>query len=711
MPPAGSGDLGKRQSALNSVEQSPSILRIPLRRPGQNAQFATILANENSRRQTQNLACLFQTLEDRGFVIGVERQILGPDFLEESFWPVKPRGIDIHRYHRKILRAELVLQTVERRHFQPARHAPRRPKIEYHRPSFEIGQTCFCPVRRGKAQLRKRFWLGCQCQGGYLAMNERLKPLGRLCCVGTRRINGGVLAARRFAHVYDKQKKREAGHGQCRKGTSRRKKGRKTRAGIRLGHSDNNFLDEHATMSNKMWGGRFSASPSAIMEEINASIGFDFRLALQDIEGSKAHAAMLAQTGILTHVDAEEIGKGLDEIAREIEAGTFKFSCALEDIHMNIEARLAELIGPVAGRLHTARSRNDQVALDFRLWLRDSIAALDQQLHGLQRALAEKALSHAASIMPGFTHMQPAQPVTFGHHLLAYVEMFWRDRLRFRDARTRLNESPLGAAALAGTSFPIDRAMTAKALGFDRPTANSLDSVADRDFVLETLSAAAICAIHLSRLAEEIVLWAGPQFGFVTLSDQFSTGSSIMPQKRNPDAAELIRAKAGRIVGALNALLIVMKGLPLAYAKDLQEDKEGTFDALNSLSLCLFAMAGMAGDLTPNTMRMKAAARSGYATATDLADWLVRAQKIPFREAHHITGRLVAIAEAQKKGLEKLSLAEMQAVEPRITEDVFRVLSVENSVRSRKSFGGTAPKNVRTQARRWLTRLKREKPV
>jgi argininosuccinate lyase len=460
-------------------------------------------------------------------------------------------------------------------------------------------------------------------------------------------------------------------------------------------------------MTNKMWGGRFARGPGAIMEEINASIGFDFRLALQDIAGSKAHAAMLGQTRILERADAQAISNGLDEIAREIEAGSFNFSRAFEDIHMNIEARLTELIGPTAGRLHTARSRNDQVALDFRLWIRDTIDALDQQLRGLQRALAEKALAHAASVMPGFTHLQPAQPVTFGHHLLAYVEMLARDRSRLGDARSRLNESPLGAAALAGTSFPIDRAMTAKALGFDRPTANSLDSVADRDFVLETLSAAAICAIHLSRFAEEIVLWATPQFGFVSLSDAFSTGSSIMPQKRNPDAAELIRAKAGRIVGALNALLIVMKGLPLAYSKDLQEDKEGTFDALHSLSICLAAMTGMVGDLVPDLKRMKAAAGFGYATATDLADWLVRTLKLPFREAHHITGRLVAIADEQKKDLEKLSLAEMRAVEPRISQEVFAVLGVENSVRSRTSFGGTAPKNVRAQARLWLRRLKK----
>jgi argininosuccinate lyase len=460
-------------------------------------------------------------------------------------------------------------------------------------------------------------------------------------------------------------------------------------------------------MSNKMWGGRFASGPNAIMEEINASISFDFRLAMHDIDGSKAHVAMLAQIGILQRADAQVIDNGLDEIAREIETGTFKFSRALEDIHMNIEARLAELIGPVAGWLHTARSRNDQVALDFRLWIRDSIDALDRQLHALQSALAEKALAHAASVMPGFTHLQPAQPITFGHHLLAYVEMFARDRSRLRDARARLNESPLGAAALAGTSFPIDRAMTAKALGFDRSTANSLDSVSDRDFVLETLSAAAICAIHLSRFAEEIVLWATPQFGFVTLSDKFSTGSSIMPQKRNPDAAELIRAKAGRVIGALNALLIVMKGLPLAYSKDLQEDKEGTFDALHSLSLCLAAMTGMVCDLTPDLDRMKAGAGSGYATATDLADWLVRELKIPFREAHYVTGRIVAVAAAQKKGLEELSLAEMRAVEPRISEAVFAVVAVDNSVRSRSSFGGTAPKNVRAQAKLWLKRLKK----
>ena len=457
-----------------------------------------------------------------------------------------------------------------------------------------------------------------------------------------------------------------------------------------------------------MWGGRFASGPDAIMEEINASIGFDYRLALQDIAGSKAHVAMLAGAGIVTAKDAAAITKGLTAIAAEIESGTFTFSRALEDIHMNVELRLAALIGPAAGRLHTARSRNDQVALDFRLWVRDAIDGLDRQIGELQLALAEKALKHAASVMPGFTHMQSAQPVTFGHHLLAYVEMFARDRGRFRDARARLNECPLGAAALAGTSFPIDRAATARALGFDRPTANSLDSVSDRDFVLESLSAAAICAVHLSRFAEEIVLWATPQFGFAALSDKFSTGSSIMPQKRNPDAAELVRGKAGRIIGALTALLIVMKGLPLTYSKDMQEDKEGAFDALQSLSLCLAAMTGMVADLTPDLERMKAAAGAGFATATDLADWLVRALGLPFREAHHVTGRLVAAAAAQNKGLEELTLAEMQSVEPGITAEVFGVLGVEKSVRSRVSYGGTAPANVRAQARRWLARLKKE---
>ena len=457
--------------------------------------------------------------------------------------------------------------------------------------------------------------------------------------------------------------------------------------------------------SNKMWGGRFGADPDPIMAEINASIDFDRHLYRQDIAASKAHAAMLAKTGIITAQDAKRIAHGLDTILSEIEAGKFTFKRALEDIHMNVENRLAELIGPAAGRLHTARSRNDQVATDFRLWVRDWLDGIDAALAAYQRALAEKALEHAATVMPGFTHLQTAQPVTFGHHLLAYVEMVARDRGRFADARGRLNESPLGAAALAGTSFPIDRAMTAKALGFARPMANSLDAVADRDFVLETLSACAITAVHLSRFAEEIVIWSSPLVGLVRLSDKFTTGSSIMPQKRNPDAAELVRARTGRVVGALTALLMVMKGLPLAYQKDMQEDKEGTIDALGTLAVSIGAMTGMVRDLEPDLARMRQAAGEGYATATDLADWLVRTLKLPFREAHHVTGRIVAAAAKAGVTLDKLPLAAMQAIEPRITGAVFRVLSVEKSVKSREVYGGTAPKNVRAQAKRWLKRL------
>lgn len=457
-----------------------------------------------------------------------------------------------------------------------------------------------------------------------------------------------------------------------------------------------------------MWGGRFETGPDAIMEEINASIGFDQRLYAQDIAGSKAHASMLAAQGIIDKADAEKIVAGLDTILSEIESGGFTFQRALEDIHMNVESRLATLLGPAAGRLHTARSRNDQVATDFRLYVRDTVDTLDAQLKDLQQALAEKALIHSGTVMPGFTHLQTAQPVTFGHHLLAYVEMIGRDRGRLADARKRLNECPLGAAALAGTSFPIDRFATASALGFDRPTANSLDSVSDRDFVLETLAAASICAMHMTRFAEEIVIWTSPLVGLVKLSDRFTTGSSIMPQKRNPDAAELVRGKIGRIAGAFSGLLMVMKGLALAYAKDMQEDKEGAFDAFSTLSLMIAATAGMVRDLVPDEKKMKAAAGAGYSTATDLADWLVRVLGLPFREAHHVTGRIVAVAAAKDAPLHRLSLAEMQEVEPRITQDVFGVLSVTKSVESRVSYGGTAPKNVRAQAKRWLKQLAKE---
>ena len=462
------------------------------------------------------------------------------------------------------------------------------------------------------------------------------------------------------------------------------------------------------TKSSIMWGGRFAAGPSAFMEEINASIGFDWRLYRHDIAGSKAHASMLAARGIIAAEDALKIEHGLDTILSEIEAGTFDFKPALEDIHLNVEARLKELIGAPAGRLHTARSRNDQVATDLKLYVRDAIDAMDGALRAFQHALATKALAHAASVMPGFTHLQSAQPVTFGHHLLAYVEMAARDRGRFADARKRLNESPLGAAALAGTCFPIDRDMTARALGFDRPAANSLDAVADRDFVLETLAAASISALHLSRFAEEIVLWSTPQFGFITLSDAFTTGSSIMPQKRNPDAAELVRAKAGRIVAAFTGLALVMKGLPLAYSKDLQEDKEPAFDALDTLGLGLRAMTGMVEDMTVNARAMRKAAGAGFATATDLADWLTRVLDKPFRDAHQIAGRLVALAESKGAALHRLSLEDMRKIEPAITEDVYSVLSVDKSVRSRTSYGGTAPVNVRRMARRWLKRMEKE---
>jgi argininosuccinate lyase len=457
--------------------------------------------------------------------------------------------------------------------------------------------------------------------------------------------------------------------------------------------------------ANVQWGGRFAGGPSVIMQDINASIGFDRKLWRQDIRGSLAHAAMLAKIGLLSAEDEHAIARGLEGIAAEIEAGRFAFEVALEDIHMNIEARLTERIGEAGKRLHTARSRNDQVATDFRLWVRDAIDGLSAQLADAMLALAQRAVEHAGDPMPGFTHLQTAQPVTFGHHLLAYVEMLDRDRGRLADCRRRLNCCPLGSAALAGTSFPIDRQMTAAALGFDRPTANSLDAVSDRDFALEFLSAAAISAMHLSRLAEEMVVWCSAPYRFIRLSDAFTTGSSIMPQKRNPDAAELVRAKTGRVTGALVALLTVMKGLPLAYAKDMQEDKEPVFDAAEAWALALAATAGMVRDMTPDVQRMRSFAGAGFATATDLADWLVRVLHLPFRSAHHVTGRLVAMAEARGIDLADLSLAEMQSVEPGISEDVFSVLSVDASVASRTSYGGTAPANVVEQATRWLAIL------
>ena len=454
-----------------------------------------------------------------------------------------------------------------------------------------------------------------------------------------------------------------------------------------------------------MWGGRFSDKPSDIMQAINVSIGFDQRFALQDIAGSKAHADMLAAQEIITDTDNAAIQTGLDDILREIENGTFPYRDEYEDIHLNIEARLKELIGDAAGRLHTGRSRNDQVATDFRLWVRDALDEFDGIITNLQKALLGQADATADTLMPGFTHLQVAQPVTFGHHMLAYLEMFARDKARFKDCRARLNESPLGAAALAGTPYPIDRDKTAKTLGFERPMANSLDAVSARDFALEALAAASICGAHLSRLAEEIVIWTSAQFGFVSLSDKFTTGSSIMPQKRNPDAAELVRAKVGRILGAQVALTTVMKGLPLAYSKDMQEDKEPVFDAFDALELALRAMAGMVADLKPNKENLAAAAGAAYSTATDLADWLVREQAMPFRNAHHITGAIVALAEKQGKALHELSLEDMQSVQPQITEAIFDVLSPAASAASRTSYGGTAPDNVRAQVKRWQKKL------
>ena len=452
-------------------------------------------------------------------------------------------------------------------------------------------------------------------------------------------------------------------------------------------------------MTSKMWGGRFSAGPSAVMAEINISLPFDRRMAAQDVRGSIAHAEMLVARGIISSPDGQVIVEGLNKVAAELVNGQFPFKDALEDIHMNVEDRLKDLIGPAAGRLHTARSRNDQVATGFRLWTRDLIDKIDASLRTLQGVMIDKAEQHAGTIMPGFTHMQVGQPVTFGHHLLAYVEMLGRDRGRLADARKRLNELPLGAGALGGTSFPIDRNMTAQKLGFDRPMGNSMDAVADRDFALEVMAAASILSVHMSRLAEELVIWFSPQFGFIKFSDAFTTGSSMMPQKRNPDAAELVRAKSGRVIGALIGLLTVMKGLPMTYSKDMQEDKEALFGVADTLELCIAATTGMIADLEPNPERMRESARSGYSTATDLADWVTQKLNVPFRDAHHITGRAVKLAESKGCELGQLALADLQSIEPRINADVLKVLTVDAAAASRVSYGGTAPDNVRAQAK------------
>ena len=615
--------------------------------------------------------------------VEVDGEVRDPRLLQETVHCLRLVEAGGDRQNFETVTAEIALQRVQRRHLLAAGRAPGGPEVQQHPFAAPFRQPMLGPV----APLEQGIGHGLGRGDGQFvhaaALHQRAQI--RLCCVR----GCGEVCAKREARVEDGEDQR-AEHG----------------FSMKDGDDDRN--DTGATGGtpddagrNAMWGGRFAAGPDAIMEAINASIGFDRRLAAQDIAGSRAHAAMLAAQGILTDSDAQAIREGLLTVLSEIEAGEFAFSTALEDIHMNVEARLKEIVGPAAGRLHTARSRNDQVALDFRIWTRDQADAAIQGLTALMRALLGQADQGADWVMPGFTHLQTAQPVTWGHHMMAYVEMFARDRDRFRDARARMNESPLGAAALAGTSFPIDRHMTAEALGFDRPMANSLDAVSDRDFALEFLSAASICAMHLSRLSEELVIWSSAQFRFVTLSDGFSTGSSIMPQKKNPDAAELIRAKIGRILGATVALFTVMKGLPLAYGKDMQEDKEQVFDAADTLMLSLAAMEGMVRDMAANRESLRAAASSGFSTATDLADWLVRELDLPFRDAHHVTGALVARAEARGCDLPDLTLEEMQAEHAGITEGVFDVLGVENSVASRQSYGGTAPDQVRAQVARW----------
>src|ERR1700733_7073799 len=638
--------------------------------------FAAGTVDQKRRWHAKRLARGFQLLKHLGAVVGIVSKMRDADLLEKMQRLLRMAGIDIDRDDVELGAAEIGLEGIECRHLFAAGHAPRGPKVKKHGAAAPIGQGVVMAGAVLESQIGKAKGRARHCQSRDPSPCQRRNPARHLD-------RGRTLRGRRIASqppnlVYPRQ------HGYDRDGATRHH-GQQTppilMRGVVSGLGHRTAISADLIMSNKMWGGRFGSKPHPLMEEINVSIDFDRHLYRQDIAASKAHVAMLAKTGIISAQDAKRIAHGLDTILSEIEAGKFKFRRALEDMHMNGESRLEELIGSAAGRLHTALSRNDQVATDFRLWVLDAIDDIEAALKDYQRALAEKALEHAATVIPGFTHLQTAQPVTFGHHLLAYVEMAARDRGRFADARKRLNESPLGAAALAGTSFPIDRAMTAKSLGFDRPMANSLDAVSDRDFVIETLSAAAITSVHLSRFAEEIVIWTSPLVGLVRLSDKFTTGSSIMPQKRNPDAAELVRSKTGRIIGSLNAILIVMKGLPLAYAKDMQEDKEGAMDALSALSLSIAAMDGMIADMEPDAARMKKAAGEGYATATDLADWLVRTLKIPFREAHHLTGRIVGKASEAGQPLHRLPLSEMQAIEPRISEDVFTVLSVDRSVK------------------------------
>ncbi len=604
------------------------------------------------------------------FWIKQDRQRLYVLFLKKALDARKGVSARGQRNNFEILAAKLLLKRIKGWHFLPAGGAPGGPEVQKHMFALPIRKAAFGAIGLGEDRAAHLRRFGVKHELLHVALAKLFQRGG---------IGEGGICAKREGRVED--------------------------GGSNELHFPSGIKDMTDKTANAMWGGRFAAGPDAIMEAINASIGFDKRLAAQDIAGSRAHAAMLAAQGIISTSDAEAIREGLLTVLSEIEGGQFTFSAALEDIHMNVEARLKELVGEPAGRLHTARSRNDQVATDFRLWVRDQIDAADQGLAALTRALLAQAEAGADWVMPGFTHLQTAQPVTWGHHMMAYVEMFGRDRSRFIDARARLNESPLGAAALAGTSFPIDRDATAEALGFSRPMANSLDAVSARDFALEFLSATAISAMHLSRLAEELVIWSSAQFRFVAMSDRFSTGSSIMPQKKNPDAAELLRAKIGRILGATVALFTVMKGLPLAYSKDMQEDKEQVFDAADTYLLSLAAMEGMVRDMAANPDALRAAAASGFSTATDLADWLVHALGLPFREAHHITGSLVAEAESRGCDLPDLPLDAMQAAHAGITEAVYGVLGVDNSVASRTSYGGTAPDQVRAQIARWREAL------
>src|SRR5215510_5472118 len=679
------------------------VLACPFGRARHRADLAAGWIDQQRRRHSGGTTHRLQVLKDLGAGVGIIAQPTNADLLEPGAGLVGIAGVDIDRDHFERRPAEFSLERIERRHLLATGHAPGGPQIEQHRTPAPIGEAVLAPPRVPEDEVGQAQRPIGDRERSHFPARQRRQALRQVDRARAGLV--GRIALQRPDPVYRRQSGGDAGdtaghdHGKPLLAMG-------SRCVFGSGHSWRNL--GRRAMSNKMWGGRFRTSPDAVMEEINSSVDFDRHLFRQDIAASQAHAAMLAKQGIITADDARKIAHGLDTILSEIESGKFKFKRALEDIHMNVESRLAELIGPAGGR-HTARSRNDQVATDFRLWIKATIDAIDVALAAYQRALAEKALEHAATVMPGFTHLQAAQPVTFGHHLLAYVEMAARDRGRFADARNRANVSPLGAAALAGTAFPIDRDATAKTLGFEAPMANSIDAVSDRDFVLEALSAAAITAVHLSRFAEEIVIWCSSFVGFVSLSDRFTTGSSIMPQKRNPDAAELVRAKAGRIIGALEALLIVMKGLPLAYQKDLQEDKEGAIDALSALALSIAAMTGMVRDMTPDLERMRAGAGEGYSTATDLADWLVRTLKMPFREAHHVTGRIVTLAAKQGVALHELPLAAMQEVEPKITAEVVKVLTVEASVKSRTSFGGTAPKNVLSQAKGWLKRLEKQR--